>query len=49
MNSEALVTTIHRKLGEVSDGTGTQVISQTMDKCKVKIIQNKLYNVKNPL
>ena len=47
LNSEALATTIHRKLGEVSDGTGTQVISQTIDKCRVKMIQRELYNVKN--
>ena len=49
LNSETLVTTTHRKPGEVSDGTGTQVISQTIDKCRVKMIQKKLYNVKNPL
>ena len=53
LNSEALVTTTHRKTGEVSDGTGTQVISQmisqTIDKCKVKMIPRELYNVKNPL
>ena len=49
LNSEALVTTTHRKPREVFNEIGTQVISQTMDKCKVKMIQNKLYNVKNPL
>ena len=49
LNSETLATTIHRKPGEVSDGTGTQVISQTIDKCRVKMIQRELYNVKNPL
>ena len=49
LNSETLVTTTHRKLGEVSDGTCTQVISQTIDKCRVKMIQRELYNVKNPL
>ena len=47
LNSEALATTIHRKPREVSDGTGTQVISQTIDKCRVKMIQRELYNVKN--
>ena len=37
LNSKALATTIHRKPGEVSDRTGTQVISQMIDKCKVKM------------
>ena len=49
LNSEILVTTTHGKPGEVSDGTNTQVISQTIDKCRVKMIQRKLYNVRNPL
>ena len=47
LNSETLATTIHRKPREVSDGTDTQVISQTIDKCRVKMIQRDLYNVKN--
>ena len=49
LNSETLVITIHRKPGEVSDRTDTRVISQTIDKCRVKMIQRELYNVKNPL
>ena len=49
LNSETLVTTTHRKPREVSDGTGTQVISQTINKCRVKMIQRELYNVKNLL
>ena len=49
LNSEILVTTTHGKPREVSDGTDTQVISQTIDKCRVKIIQRELYNVNNPL
>ena len=48
LNSEALATT-HKKLREVSDGISIQVISQTIDKYRVKMIQRKLYNVKNPL
>ena len=47
MNSETLVTTTHKKPEEVFDGTDTQVISQTIDKCRVKMIQRELYNVKN--
>ena len=38
LNSEALATTTHRKPREVTDGTGTQVISQMIDKCRVKMI-----------
>ena len=49
LNSEAQATTTHKKPREVSDGTGTQVISQTIDMCRVKMIQRELYNVKNPL
>ena len=33
----------------MSDGTDTQVKSQMFDKCRVKMIQKELYNVKNPL
>ena len=39
LNSETLVTTTHRKPGKVSDETGTQVISQTINKCRMKMIQ----------
>ena len=49
LNSVVLAITTHKKSGEVSDGTGTQVISQTIDKCRVKMIQRKLYNGRNPL
>ena len=49
LNSVVLVTTTHKKPGEVSDGTGTQVVSQTVDKCRVKMIQRELYNVRNHL
>ena len=49
LNSEVLATTTHKKPREVSDEIGTQVISQMVDKCRVKMIQRELYNVKNPL
>ena len=49
LNSETMVITTHREPEEVSDGTDTQVKFQMNDKCKVKMIQRKLYNVKNPL
>ena len=46
INSVVLATTTHKKPGEVSNRTGTQVVSQTVDKCRVKMIQRELYNVK---
>ena len=49
LNSETLAATTHKKSGEVSNGIGTQVVSQTVDKCRIKMIQKELYNVKNPL
>ena len=49
LNSETLVTTTHKKLEDVADGTDTQVKSQMNDKCRVKMIRKRLYNVKNPL
>ena len=49
LNSETLVITTHKKPEEVSDRTDTQVKSQINDKCRVKMIQRELYNVKNPL
>ena len=49
LNSEVLATTTHKKPREVSDEIGTQVISQMVNKCRVKMIQRELYNVNNPL
>ena len=49
LNSEILVITTHKEPEEVSDGIYTQVKSQMNDKCRVKMIQRELYNVKNPL
>ena len=49
LNSEVSATTTHRRSKEMSDGTDTQMISQTVDKCRVKMIQRELYNVMNPL
>ena len=49
LNSETLVTTTHKELEDVADGTDTQVKSQMNDKCRVKMIIKRLYNVKNPL
>ena len=49
MNSETLVIPTYREPEEVSDGTDTQVKSQMNNKCRVKMIQKELYNVKNLL
>ena len=48
LNSAALATTTHRKLNRVSDGTNTQVVTQMINKCRIKIVQKELYNVRNP-
>ena len=48
LNNAALTTTTHRKLERVSDGTGTQIKAQMINKCKIKMTQRKLYNVRDP-
>ena len=47
LNSATLATTTHRKLEKVSDGTSTQVKTQMIDKCRMKMILRKLYNVRD--
>ena len=46
LNSAALATTTHIKLKRVFDGTSTQVVAQMINKCRIKIVQKKLYNVR---
>ena len=48
LNSIALAITTHRKLEEVSDKTGTQVKAQMIDKCRVKMVEREVYNVRDP-
>ena len=48
LNSVVLATTTHRKPKRVSDGTGTQVKAQMINKCRIKMVQGELYNVKDP-
>ena len=48
LNSVALTTTTHRKLERVSDGTGTQVRAQMINKCRVKMAQKEVYNARDP-
>ena len=49
LNSATSANATHRKLKRVSDGTGTQVRAQMINKCKIKMVQRGLYNVKDPL
>ena len=46
LNSETLATTTHKKPKDMADGTDTQVKSQMNDKCRVKMINKKIYNEK---
>ena len=48
LNSVALTTTTHKKLERVSDGTGTQVRAQMINKCRVKMAQKEVYNARDP-
>ena len=48
LNSTALATTTHGKPKRVSNGTNTQVRAQIINKCRVKMVQRELYNVKDP-
>jgi len=47
LNSAALATTTHRKLKRVSDGTGTQVKTQMINKCRIKMVLREIYNVRD--
>ena len=48
MNSVVLSIATHKKLENVSDVTNTQVVAQMINKYRIKMIQNVLYNVRNP-
>ena len=43
MNSVALATTTHRKTGRMSDGIGTQLKVQMINKCKTLMTSRGLY------
>ena len=47
LNCVVLVITTHRKPNRVSDGTSTQIKAQMTNKCRIKIVQRELYNVRN--
>ena len=48
LNSVTLAITTHRKPKRVSDGIGIQLMAQTINKCRIKMILRKLYNVRDP-
>ena len=48
LNSAALATATHRGLKGVFDGMGAQMGVQMINKCKVQMIRNSLYNVEKP-
>ena len=47
LNSVVLATTTHRRSKGVSNGTGTQVRAQMINKCRMKMAQRELYNVRD--
>ena len=47
LNSVALATTTHRKPERESDGTNTQVKAQMINKCRIKMVLRKIYNVRD--
>ena len=48
LNSAILATTTHKKPEKVSNETYTQVRAQIINKCRIKMVQRELYNVRNP-
>ena len=48
MNNTSLVTTTHRKVEGVSDGTDIQVRVQIINKCKVMMASRRLYKKGSP-
>ena len=48
LNIVVQATATHKKSEMVSDGTNTQVVVQMINKCRIKIVQKELYNVRDP-
>ena len=48
LNNAALATATHKRPKRVSDGTDTQVRAQMVNKCRIRMVQRELYNVKDP-
>ena len=49
LNSAALTITTYRKSKRVSDGIDSQVRVQMINKCRIKMVQREIYNVRDPL
>ena len=47
LNSAALATTTHKTPERVFDETNTQVLAQMINKCRIKIVERELYNVRD--
>ena len=47
LNNVTLATTTHRKSKRMSNGTGTQVRARMINRCKMKMVQRRIYNVKD--
>ena len=47
LNNATLATTTYRKPNGVSDGTDTQVRAQMTNKCRIKMVQKELYNIRD--
>ena len=48
LNNTVLAITTHKRPERVSDETNTQVVAQMTNKCRIKIVQKELYNVRDP-
>ena len=48
LNSVALATTTNRRPEGMSDGIGTRVVAQIINRCRIEIILRDLYNVRGP-
>ena len=47
LNSAVLAIITHRKPKRVFDGTSTQVKAQMINKCRIKMVQRELYNIRD--
>ena len=47
LNIVVWATATHKKSEMVSDGTNTQVVVQMINKCRIKMVQRELYNIRN--
>ena len=48
LNNVALAIATHKRPKRVSDGTDTQVRAQMVNKCRIRMVQKELYNVRDP-